>query len=89
MLDDLAADWREGGAAAIKIMRKERPAEYVRAMLGILPKEILFESAFADVDDATLDEMIERLKQQVITAREEPRLLIDVGVARLEPADGN
>ena len=39
MLEDLLADWAEGGAAAVKMMRVERPAEYVRAMCSILPKE--------------------------------------------------
>jgi ATP-dependent DNA ligase len=39
VLEDLLADWAEGGAAAVKMMRVERPAEYVRVMCSILPKE--------------------------------------------------
>ena len=31
ILDDLLEDWREHGAAAIKLMRVERPGDYVRA----------------------------------------------------------
>ena len=44
-LKTLLADWREGGAAAIKMMRIERPAEYVRVMCSILPKGMLFETS--------------------------------------------
>ena len=42
VLEDLLADWREGGAAAIKMMRIERPAEYVRVMCSILAQRIDF-----------------------------------------------
>ena len=44
LLEDLFADWQEHGATALKIMRVERPAEYVRVMCSILPKEMLFET---------------------------------------------
>ena len=55
----LLADWQEGGAAAIKMMRIERPAEYVRVMCSILPKELIFEtSAVTELDDDELDHMI-------------------------------
>jgi hypothetical protein len=35
VLDDLMADWHEGGAAAIKVMRIERAAEYARDGLDL------------------------------------------------------
>jgi hypothetical protein len=71
LLEDLAADWAEGGAAAIKIMRIEEPAQYVRAMVSILPKELIWESGLADVDDVELDQLIEMLRARAIAARQE------------------
>jgi hypothetical protein len=75
MLEDLAADWREGGAAAVKMMRIERPAEYVRVMCSILPKELLFETgSVSELDDAELDHMIEMLRERALAARQEQAL---------------
>jgi len=45
VLEDLMADWAEGGAAAIKMMRIEQPAAYVRVMCSILPKELILENS--------------------------------------------
>jgi hypothetical protein len=75
MLEDLAADWREGGAAAIKMMRIERPAEYVRVMCSILPKEMLFETGtVSELADDEIDQMIEMLRQRALAARQEQAL---------------
>jgi hypothetical protein len=75
LLEDLAADWREGGAAAIKMMRMEKPAEYVRVMCSILPKELIFEnSTITELDDAELDHMIEMLRERALAARQEQAL---------------
>ena len=61
----LFADWQEGGAAAIKMMRIERPAEYVRVMCSILPKEMLFETgSVSELADDELDQMISMLRYQ-------------------------
>ncbi len=38
-IDDLTNDWREHGAEALEQARKERPAEYVRMVANLLPKE--------------------------------------------------
>jgi hypothetical protein len=74
MLDDLMADWAEGGPAAIKIMRIERPSEYVRAMVSILPKELLFENAVTELGDEELNRMIEMLRERALAARQEQTL---------------
>jgi hypothetical protein len=74
MLDDLMADWAEGGAAAIKIMRIEEPSAYVKAMVSILPKELLFENAVTELDDEELDFMIEALRARAIAARQDQTL---------------
>jgi hypothetical protein len=72
LLEDLADDWREGGKA---MMRIERPAEYVRVMCSILPKELLFETgAVSELDDAELDYMISMLRERALAARQEQAL---------------
>ena len=40
LLEALAADFEEFGAEAVKITRVERPAEYLKIVAGILPKEL-------------------------------------------------
>jgi hypothetical protein len=75
VLEDLMADWAEGGAAAIKMMRVERPAEYVRVMCSILPKELIFESGMSDFDDDALDELLAGLHQRLLEVREQQALL--------------
>lgn len=37
---DLQADWEEHGVEAIKQMRENNPADYVKVVAGILPKEL-------------------------------------------------
>jgi hypothetical protein len=78
MLEDLAADWREGGAAAIRIMRMERPAEYVRVMCSILPKELILDnSPVTELDDAELDHMISMLRERALAVRQEQALELE------------
>jgi hypothetical protein len=74
VLEDLIADWQEGGAAAIKFMRMERPAEYVRAMVSILPKELILESGMENLDDDELDHMISMLRERALAARQQQAL---------------
>ena len=75
LLEDLSADWQEGGAAAIKMMRIERPAEYVRVMCSILPKEMLFETgSVTELDDDELDQMISMLRERALAVRQEQAL---------------
>jgi hypothetical protein len=75
LLEDLFADWQEGGVAALKMMRMEKPAEYVRVMVSVLPKELLFETgSLADLDDDELDHMIEMLRERALAARQEQAL---------------
>ena len=75
VLEDLMADWAEGGAAAIKMMRIEQPAAYVRVMCSILPKELIFESGMSDFDDDALDELLAGLHQRLLEVREQQALL--------------
>ena len=70
MLDYLAADWAEGGAAAIKIMRIEEPAQYVRVMCSILPRELLFENTATNLEDDQIDELIDHIRERLLTERQ-------------------
>ena len=78
LLEDLFADWQEGGAAAIKMMRIERPAEYVRVMCSILPKEMLFETgSVSELADDELDQMITMLRERALAVRQEQALELE------------
>ena len=78
LLEDLFADWQEGGQAAIKMMRIERPAEYVRVMCSILPKEMLFETgSVSELADDELDAMITMLRERALAVRQEQALELE------------
>ena len=75
LLEDLFADWREGGAAAIKMMRIENPSGYCKMMASILPRELVFDSGMSDFDDDALDELLAGLHQRLLEVREQQALL--------------
>jgi hypothetical protein len=78
LLEDLFADWQEGGVAAIKMMRIERPSEYVRVMVSILPKEMILDnSAITELDDSELDQMITMLRERALAVRQEQALELE------------
>ena len=83
VLEDLLADWAEGGIAAIRMMRIENPSAYCKMMASILPKELLFESgAVTELDDNALDridEYLMGLHQQMIEGRKAQPLLVPPG----------
>lgn len=66
-IDDLHADWLEHGASAIVRMREERPHEYVKAVVSILPREVKIEHT----DDMTDEQLTKRARQ----------LAADLGIA--------
>jgi hypothetical protein len=41
LIEDLAAEWAEGGRDALRVMRKEKPDKFVAAALAILPRDVL------------------------------------------------
>jgi hypothetical protein len=77
LLEDLFADWQEGGVAAIKMMRIENPSGYCKMMASILPKELLFENTATELDDDQLAELIGHIREQLI-ARNEPLQLTEM-----------
>lgn len=61
-LKALHADFKQGGAEAIVAMRTEKPAEYVRVVASLVPKEMNFnvtEDAEAMTDEQIRDRLTE------------------------------
>ena len=51
--------------AALECLQKSKPADYVRAVLSVLPKEILLsDSAVTEMADAEIEAVIERLYRE-------------------------
>ena len=57
--------FEEFGIEAVKITRVERPAEYLKIVAGILPKELeIVDNRLAEVSDDELDAFIELARQR-------------------------
>ena len=54
-IKDLLADWQTNGKAAIEEVRAKRPADYLKVIASILPKDINFR--VGDLEDLTDDEL--------------------------------
>ena len=77
-LQDLLDEWHEHGRAALRIMRAEEPAMFVRTVASLVPRELILEHGIAaDLDDDLLEQMIEALRQQLLvqTGAEPAKLL--------------
>ena len=65
MIDDLYEDWKEHGMAAIRAVRKERPADYLKIVAMIVSKaEDL--SLDSEMRDAAVEQFIEERRQQAL-----------------------
>ena len=65
-LEALAEDFEQHGAAAIRIMRIERPTEYCKVVASILPKEFeITENRLMEIDDDTLDILLDYAKRRL------------------------
>ena len=68
-LKDLYAEWQESGAAALKVMAKEDPSNFVRVTAALLPKEFeISDNRLADLNDEELDIIINELRAKLRTA---------------------
>jgi hypothetical protein len=71
LLNSLVADFEQYGAAAVKIMRVERPAEYIKVIASLLPRELqVQENALAGMSDEELAEhlaAVRRLRTRAAT----------------------
>ena len=81
VFDDIFRHWNEPaggelckGQAALELLYRERPGEYLRLTASILPKEFVFENAVTELGDDELDHMIEMLRERALSARQEQAL---------------
>ena len=65
-IEALQKDFQEHGADAIKIVRIEDPATYLRVCATFMPKERTIETVAADLGDDELDNVIERLRNELL-----------------------
>lgn len=65
-IEELAKDFAEHGDGVIRIVRAEKPTEYLKIVAGILPKEFL-------VSDTAIDEMGEDELLEALAAVREAR----------------
>jgi hypothetical protein len=80
-IDDLTRDWQEHGLDALQRAREEKPAEYVRMVANILPKEAKME---LDVKNETSLAFLEVLKS--MGRGDKPPKIIDGDAVVIEPA---
>jgi hypothetical protein len=86
MINDLHSEWVEHGKEAIRIMRIEDPAMFVRACLSTLPRELLLESStMAEMREDELDAAIDLIRRQLTAGEHKPMKLIEAKAK--EPAD--
>src|SRR5215217_8966203 len=66
-IEDLAKDWEEHGTDSIRIMRMERPAEYVKCVASILPRavSITTEQAIQELSDEQLVETLTAIRSHL------------------------
>jgi Family of unknown function (DUF5681) len=82
LIEDLAEEWREGGRAALKVLRIEKPDKFVLAALSILPKDVLVSLAH---QQSPLQAALERASpEEVAMISEGFRLISKIGMPALE-----
>ena len=57
------------GQEALEALYKEKPGEYLRLTASVLPKEFVFESAVADLDDDQIDDLLMALRPRMVETR--------------------
>jgi hypothetical protein len=81
VFDDIFRHWNEPaggelckGQAALELLYREKPGDYLKLTASVLPKEFVFENAVTELDDEELDRMIEALRERALSARQEHTL---------------
>ena len=68
-LKDLAAEWEVSGPAALKVMAKEEPGNFVKVVAALLPKEFeITDSRLTELSDDELEILINELRGKIRTA---------------------
>lgn len=62
-LKSLCDDFEENGVQAIQTMREEKPADYVRVIASLMPKQLEIERPLQDMTDDELSDSIEALRR--------------------------
>jgi hypothetical protein len=75
-----ATSGKRKGVIALELMFRERPAEYVRALSNLLPREFHQAAAELDLPDEELDELIHSMRRRLEEQRkvEQPVRLLPV-----------
>lgn len=60
-------------SAAMDDMRHEKPAEYVRVMFSILPKELTVERAVEGLEDEELELLLAEMRERRAKLIEQPK----------------
>jgi hypothetical protein len=66
------------GEAALVILAREKPAEFVKVVFSILPRDLVIENVASALDDDELAHMISMLRERVLAARQEQAQLAEV-----------
>jgi hypothetical protein len=78
-LEALLKDFKDGGAAAIKIARIEDPLRYIAIVASLMPRELAVEhSQFGDLSDDEVNALLEYVqieRAKLIEAKPEPRMI--------------
>ena len=83
VLRDLLSVWGEPvkpdsdvtrGVAALRIMSREKPAEFAKLYAACLPREFWVDSAVTELDDGELDALIRQMRERLLVARAEKSL---------------
>jgi hypothetical protein len=70
MVASLYADWCEHGVTAIEKVRQERPADYLKIIASIIPKEVhVRERSLEDMSDEELFAAIDMLRNATASAK--------------------
>jgi hypothetical protein len=64
-INDFYADWLAGGADAIRRTREERPSDYLKVAVAILPKQVKVEHGFETMTDEQIRERIAAIDRAI------------------------
>jgi hypothetical protein len=81
VFDDILKHWNEPaggdlckGQAALELLYREKPGDYLKLTASVLPKEFVFENAVTELDDEELEFMIEALRERVLAGQQQEAL---------------
>ena len=83
----LHTDFAEHGAQAIVDTRESKPAEYIRTVASLVPKEVLHRSATDDMSDDDLEDIISSLADSIERVRAARGEAIEANWVEVPPED--